>query len=280
MKRFLQALALVICLPALVAHPPAAHASIYSGVYVCARPSFSFDLAVCPHGGYLALNKAEVEKGRYIVVFAPGGSMPGPGDCFVTLEASDSLWKGGTRGKLVNIPLFSVHLRVHGCAEVAYRIPLTWKRHGRRQSLQFAHTYLWTVPFTGGPRKGQSWSATSFTYIGTRPAPVYTPPPMPTSLPSLYVENVTVDPNPTSDGTLTTISADTTPGASCTVDVTYASGYEASSESLRVVETAGASGMVLWSWTPDTSQSGQARVAVSCSSGTLTDVTTAWFEVA
>jgi hypothetical protein len=89
--------------------------------------------------------------------------------------------------------------------------------------------------------------------------------PAPSPLPAgAFAVRVTVQPDPTSDGTPTTVTALTHPSAACTERVVYASGYAAVSRSLRRVETAGMGGTVRWTWTPDTSRPGEATANVSC----------------
>ncbi len=88
-----------------------------------------------------------------------------------------------------------------------------------------------------------------------------------------------VSPNPTRDGTATTVSAVTTPGAVCTVSVRYASGRLSSSASLGTSQTADSAGRVAWTWRPATSVPGPATATVQCRRGSATGTATASFTV-
>jgi hypothetical protein len=79
---------------------------------------------------------------------------------------------------------------------------------------------------------------------------------------SLEVE---VSPDPTHDGTPTTITAATSPGASCSVQVRYGSGSLSGSSSLQGAQTAGSNGTVRWTWKPSTRRPGPATLLVRCS---------------
>jgi hypothetical protein len=78
---------------------------------------------------------------------------------------------------------------------------------------------------------------------------------------------VHVSPNPTSNGKVTTVTAKTSAGSRCTVNVLYPSGQRAVSQSLQVSATADSGGQVSWSWTPQTMKTGTAVATVSCTRG-------------
>jgi hypothetical protein len=90
---------------------------------------------------------------------------------------------------------------------------------------------------------------------------------------------VKVSPNPTSDGTPTTVQATTSAGAQCTVSVLYPSGSHSTSGALRTVETADTHGHVSWTWTPSTKSTGTATATVSCTLGNHTATGAATFTV-
>ena len=90
---------------------------------------------------------------------------------------------------------------------------------------------------------------------------------------------VSVSPDPTSDGTATTITGATSPGASCTVRVVYASGSASTSSALAGSQTAGSGGMVSWTWKPSTRRPGPATATVTCSLGGKTATGTAGFTI-
>jgi hypothetical protein len=76
---------------------------------------------------------------------------------------------------------------------------------------------------------------------------------------------VTTTPAAVSRGQQLTITASTSPGASCTVRVTYPDGYVSRASSLQGSKTADSSGSVSWSWHVGSTASGTARVGVTCS---------------
>jgi hypothetical protein len=90
---------------------------------------------------------------------------------------------------------------------------------------------------------------------------------------------VSVSPNPTRDGRSTTVMATTSPGASCSVKVRYASGSLSGSKSLATTQTAGDDGTVSWTWKPSTHRPGRSTATVSCSLGSKTATGTAQFTV-
>lgn len=111
------------------------------------------------------------------------------------------------------------------------------------------------------------------------PAPLMgTPTAAPRSGSGLAVQ-AQVSPNPTRDGTTTTVLAVTTPGAACAVSVRYASGHLSSSASLETSQTADSAGRVAWTWRPATSVPGPATATVHCTRGSVTGTGTASFTV-
>jgi hypothetical protein len=88
-----------------------------------------------------------------------------------------------------------------------------------------------------------------------------------------------VSPDPTHDGTPTTVTATTSPWASCTVQVRYASGSLSGSSSLKGAQAAGSDGTVSWTWKTSTSRPGPATATVTCSLGGKTATSTAQFTV-
>jgi hypothetical protein len=90
---------------------------------------------------------------------------------------------------------------------------------------------------------------------------------------------VSVSPNPTRDGKSTTVTASTSPGASCRVQVRYASGSLSGSRSLKGTQTAGSSGSVSWTWRPSTRRPGPATASVTCTLGGKSATGTAQFVV-
>lgn len=78
------------------------------------------------------------------------------------------------------------------------------------------------------------------------------------------IRAVVVSPTPVRDHHLATITAYTYPHAVCTTRVVYASGYPATSASLRPAVDAGSSGVAQWHWTPATRYPGPATAAVRC----------------
>jgi len=85
------------------------------------------------------------------------------------------------------------------------------------------------------------------------------------ALASLHV-SVHVNPNPTHDGTGTTVTADTSPGARCSVMVIYPKGTMAKSAALNHVVVA-SNGTATWNWTPQTAKPGRAQAVVTCTKG-------------
>ncbi len=113
------------------------------------------------------------------------------------------------------------------------------------------------------------------------PAPVAGTPtaaPRTTGTGSLIVR-AQVSPNPTRDGTTTTVSAVTTPGAVCGVRVVYASGRPSSAAGLATSQTADSAGRVAWTWRPATSVPGPATATVHCARGSAVGTATAPFTV-
>jgi hypothetical protein len=92
------------------------------------------------------------------------------------------------------------------------------------------------------------------------------PVPVPTSHPGSHAltVKVTTSPHAVSRGQRLTIAAATSPGASCTVRVTYADGYVSRSKALQETKTAGSDGIVSWSWRVGTTVAGTSQVSVSC----------------
>lgn len=78
---------------------------------------------------------------------------------------------------------------------------------------------------------------------------------------------VQVSPNPTAYGTTTTVQASTTPGAQCGVRVVYASGTTSTSRALQTTQTAGAHGIVAWTWRFGSRVTGTGRATVTCALG-------------
>jgi hypothetical protein len=120
--------------------------------------------------------------------------------------------------------------------------------------------------------------------VGAGPTPASTPATAVTALtpfPSsgAFAVRVSVQPNPTQDGTPTTVTAATSIGATCTVRVVYASGYAAESMSPRGAQVIGLSRSVSWRWTPHTSRAGVATAMVRCTLGEKTSQGTAQFTV-
>lgn len=110
---------------------------------------------------------------------------------------------------------------------------------------------------------------------------VVTPPPAGTGTPVLtpatpvpatgsggmLAVRVQVSPNPTAYGTATTVQASTAPGAQCGVKVVYASGTTSTSRALQTTQTAGANGVVAWTWRFGSHVTGTGRATVTCALG-------------
>ena len=90
---------------------------------------------------------------------------------------------------------------------------------------------------------------------------------------------VTTNPRSVRRGQLLTIGATTSPGAQCSIRVTYPDGYVSRARSLSSVETADASGRVSWSWHVGTKVPGTSRASVTCTLGSASATGGATFEV-
>ncbi len=82
-----------------------------------------------------------------------------------------------------------------------------------------------------------------------------------------FAVQVSAEPGSVSRGQELTIRAQTDPGASCSIQVTYPDGYTSHASSLARVETAGSDGSVSWSWRVGSTVTGTAHAIVSCSLG-------------
>ena len=78
---------------------------------------------------------------------------------------------------------------------------------------------------------------------------------------------IQVSPNPTKDGTATTITAKTSSGASCIVQIRYASGTVSTSKKLATTQVADSHGLVSWTFTPHTKHPGPTLATVACAKG-------------
>lgn len=122
-----------------------------------------------------------------------------------------------------------------------------------------------------------SWggAAGALPTVSAGPAPTASP----ESRPGGLVVRVSVAPDPTTDGTATTITGATTAGAVCAVTVRYASGARSGSRALAATRTADAAGRATWTWRPATRRPGPAEATVSCTLGERTGVGTARFVI-
>jgi hypothetical protein len=92
--------------------------------------------------------------------------------------------------------------------------------------------------------------------------------------------HVVVAPNPVVRHVKAFITATTKPGAQCTVRVLYeATGYYATSRSLRVVQVADRAGHVMWSWESATKRQGTGVATVECTHNAVSGVGMARFVV-
>jgi phosphatidylserine/phosphatidylglycerophosphate/cardiolipin synthase-like enzyme len=76
--------------------------------------------------------------------------------------------------------------------------------------------------------------------------------------------HVSTSPSSVSKGQDLAVDAATSPGASCTVKVTYPDGYVSRASALKTTRTAAGSGHVSWSWRVGSTVTGTAHAAVTC----------------
>jgi cardiolipin synthase len=95
-------------------------------------------------------------------------------------------------------------------------------------------------------------------------AHVVLPSTRPTAAAHGFSVRVTVEPRSVSRGERLRIEAYTSPGARCTVRVTYPDGYVSHARALRYTRVAGHAGTVSWSWRVGSTVSGTATAAVTC----------------
>jgi hypothetical protein len=92
--------------------------------------------------------------------------------------------------------------------------------------------------------------------------------------------HVVVAPNPVVRYTRATIMATARPGAQCTARVHYeATGYYATSRSLRAVQVADRAGHAAWSWASETRRPGTGVATVECTHNGVSGVGMARFVV-
>jgi hypothetical protein len=90
---------------------------------------------------------------------------------------------------------------------------------------------------------------------------------------------VTAEPPTVTRGRTLTITATTSPGAICTIRVTYPDGYVSRAASLRGSRTAGGDGAISWTWRVGSSATGTARADISCQLGARTATGSATFDI-
>lgn len=92
-----------------------------------------------------------------------------------------------------------------------------------------------------------------------------TPAPQPTQAPAPQPLTVVFSSASAVDYSYGSVSIHTLPGAIVSIDVTYCTGYEATSRSLQGTEQADGNGDYSWSWTPETKCRGAATAVVTAS---------------
>jgi phosphatidylserine/phosphatidylglycerophosphate/cardiolipin synthase-like enzyme len=90
------------------------------------------------------------------------------------------------------------------------------------------------------------------------------PPPPPSGKSGSLGVRVTAEPASIRRGRRLTIRATTSPGALCSIRVTYPDGYVSRARSLAQTETADSSGAVTWSWDVGSTVNGTSRADVTC----------------
>ncbi|MGI8824251.1 MAG: phospholipase D-like domain-containing protein [Chloroflexota bacterium] len=91
--------------------------------------------------------------------------------------------------------------------------------------------------------------------------------------------SVTVEPTSAHRGQEVTIVASATPGAACSVSVTYPDGYVSRARALSGVKVVGAAGTVRWAWHVGSRVTGSSDVRVSCERGAARGSATATFAI-
>lgn len=130
-------------------------------------------------------------------------------------------------------------------------------------------------PVLGIAFGGGSPAPTSRSRGKPRPKPTLTPPSGPPT--GRFSLRAWVSPNPVSYGSYATLSAQTSPRASCTANVRYSTGYPPRSFD-GSARTAGSDGMVSWSWHME-SKGSSGTGTVSCSLRGQTKTATTTFEI-
>lgn len=105
------------------------------------------------------------------------------------------------------------------------------------------------------------------------------PPPPPTGHHGALSVRVSASPTSVRRGQELTIRAQTSPGAACTVRVTYPDGYVSRARSLAGTRLAGGTGTVSWSWHEGSTVSGVGHASVTCTLRGQTGQGTASFTI-
>jgi hypothetical protein len=122
----------------------------------------------------------------------------------------------------------------------------------------WVHAYYGIAP-TVGPTNPGTTAAPTVVTTAPPSTPVVTPPPV-----ALAVTFVSL-PNPAPLGGVAELKAKTSPGATCTIVVTWPSGNKSGAGGLKTTPTAGADGIVSWDWNvASTTKPGTAKTTVTC----------------
>jgi hypothetical protein len=112
-------------------------------------------------------------------------------------------------------------------------------------------------------------------HITSAPAP-----PVVTTSPVAFGVTFVSLPDPAPLGGVASLSAKTSPGATCSIVVTWPSGNKSGAGGLKTTPTAGADGIVSWSWNvASTTKPGTAKVTVTCTLSGASTKDTAQFPV-
>jgi cardiolipin synthase A/B len=112
----------------------------------------------------------------------------------------------------------------------------------------------------------------------TRPTP--SPPPSGSSHSHGLQVRVAASPASVTRGKLLTIAAATSPGASCSIRVTYPDGYVSRAHTLQETKTAASNGKVSWSWRVGSTVPGTGHAAVTCRLGSSSASASTAFSIA
>lgn len=103
------------------------------------------------------------------------------------------------------------------------------------------------------------------------------PPPPPTG--GGFRVRVSASPPTLHRGQLLTITVATSPGAACSIRVTYPDGYVSRASALEGIRTASRAGSLSWSWHMSSSATGTGRADVSCRLGSKSGAGRATFQI-